>query len=180
MVPGARLRLVSPLVDRPGLDAELLELWVGVTRAGGAVGFVVDSPVELVEAAAAATMADVRDGRLHGVGLEQDRRLVGVGFLAAQSAPVCAHRATVVRLMVDPDLQRGGHGSRLLAGLVARARGLGFTILLLGARGGTGAAEFYQRNGWTECGRVARSLRVDRPDGGVDWRDDISFVLRLG
>lgn len=180
MVPGAGLRLVSPLVERPGLHAELLDLWVRVTRAGGAVGFVVGSPAELVEAAAAATLADVRDGTLHGVGLEQDGRLVGVGFLAPQPAPVCAHRATVVRLMVDPSLQRGGHGSRLLGGLVARARELGFTILLLGARGGTGAAEFYVRNGWAECGRVERSLRVDRPDGGVDWRDDISFVLRLG
>lgn len=180
VVPRGGVRLVSPLADRAGLAEELAALWVRVTRSGGAVGFVADSPEADVRSVSDATVDEVRAGRLHGVGLERDGRLVGVGFLDPQRGPVVGHRATVVRLVVDPGLQRGGHGTRLLDGLVDRARALGITILLLGARGGTGAAEFYPRNGWTECGRVERSLRVPGPDGTVDWRDDISFVLRLG
>lgn len=96
-------------------------------------------------------------------------------FLQPGRGPVVAHRATVIRLMVLPDLQGRGLGGRLLAAAVDRAAELGLAQLILSARGGTGLPAWYAARGWTEVGRFPGALRL-APD---DVRDEHWFQLGI-
>ncbi|MCE3552275.1 GNAT family N-acetyltransferase [Pseudonocardia sp. RS11V-5] len=167
---------LAPVLDPTGLEAAFADLWVGVTRAGGAVGFPPDAPEGEIRDLAGATLAEVRAGRLHMLALRDGAALVGTAFLQPGAGPVVAHRATVLRLMIHPDRQRQGLGGRLLAAAVGRARELGFGQLLLSARGGTGLPGFYTGQGWTEVGRFPRALRL----GADDVRDEHWFQLEIG
>jgi len=162
----------APVHDPTGLEDRFADLWVAVTRAGGAVGFAPDAPEAEIRELAARTLAQVRAQRLHMVALDG---LAGVVFLQPGAGPVVAHRATVLRLMVRPELQGRGLGGLLLDAAVERGRELGFDQLLLSARGGTGLPEFYSHLGWTEVGRFPRALRV----GPGDVRDEHWFQLDL-
>ncbi|GAA4554176.1 GNAT family N-acetyltransferase [Pseudonocardia xishanensis] len=162
----------APVTDPTGLAERFADLWVAVTRAGGAVGFAPDAPETDIRELAARTLDEVRRGRLHMIALDG---LAGAVFLQPGAGPVVAHRATVLRLMVAPQRQRRGLGGLLLAAAVDRARELGFDQLLLSARGGTGLPEFYRLQGWTEVGRFPRALRV----GPDDVRDEHWFQLDL-
>jgi GNAT superfamily N-acetyltransferase len=162
---------------RPQTVTALGTLWTAVSRAGGAVGFVPDSPEEEIRAAAEAAIADVRAGRMELIGLPAGDELGGAVFLRAGSGPRVAHRAEVLRLMVRPDLQGRGFGKALLDAVVARATDRGFEQLLLSARGGTALPEFYTGQGWTQVGVFPGALRVGPgPDG---LRDEHWFQLRL-
>ena len=178
--------MATPVVDPAGLAEPFADLWVAVTRAGGAVGFAPDAPEADIRALAASTLDEVAQGRLHMLALPGDpadgtpepaerSSLLGCVFLQPGAGPVVAHRATVLRLMVDPRHQGGGLGARLLAGCAELARDLGFDQLLLSARGGTGLPEFYRHLGWTEVGRFPRALRV----GPGDVRDEHWFQQEL-
>lgn len=162
----------TPVVDPTGLEKSFGDLWVAVTRAGGAVGFAPDASEAEIRALAERTLAEVGEGRLHMLALDG---LAGVVFLQPGSGPVVAHRATVLRLMVDPGRQGRGLGARLLTAAVDRARELGLDQLLLSTRGGTGLPAFYTHLGWTEVGRFPRALHVT-PD---DVRDEHWFQLDL-
>jgi acetyltransferase len=153
-----------------------------VTRAGGAVGFPPDAPEPEIRALAEATAAEVRAGTLHLLALHPpapDGELVGTVFLQPGRGPVVAHRATVIRLMVRPDLQGRGLGGRLLDAAVDHAAELGLGQLILSARGGTPLPAWYAARGWTEVGRFPGALRL----GPDDVRDEHWFqreVVRGG
>jgi GNAT superfamily N-acetyltransferase len=161
-----------PVTDPVGLEAPFGDLWVAVTRAGGAVGFAPAAAEADIRALAARTLTEVAAGRLHMVALAD---LAGAVFLQPGAGPVVAHRATVLRLMVHPERQGRGLGGRLLAAATDHARELGFDQLLLSARGDTGLPEFYSHLGWTEVGRFPRALRL----GPGDVRDEHWFQLDL-
>jgi acetyltransferase len=169
--------VVAPVSDPAGLAVPFGDLWVAVTRAGGAVGFPPDAPEAEIRALAVSTLDAVAEGRLHmlALGPAGGDGLVGTVFLQPGAGPVVAHRATVLRLMIDPGRQRGGLGALLLAAAADHARTLGLDQLLLSARGGTGLPEFYVRQGWTEVGRFPGALRV----GPGDVRDEHWFQLTL-
>lgn len=163
-----------------GLEEALGTLWTAVTRADGAVGFLVDDPEEDIRAAAAATIADVRAGRLRMLVIGSDGPagggLAGTVFLERMPGPRKAHGGYVLRLMVHPDAQGRGYGGALLDAVAADARALGLEHLLLSVRGGTTLPGFYRRRGWTEVGRFPGALRL----GPGDIRDEYWFQLRLG
>jgi GNAT superfamily N-acetyltransferase len=104
-----------------------------------------------------------------------DHALAGTVFLRRGTGAVVAHRAEVLRLMVRPDLQSHAWGTRLLDAAVAHATAPGLEQLQLSARGGTGIATFYTRQGWTQVGVFPASLRL----GPDDIRDEHWFQLRL-
>lgn len=161
------------LVDR--IDpVPLAALWTAVTRAGGAVGFPADAPAPEIRAAADTTVADVAAGRLRALVIGHDP-LVGAVFLRPGAGPRIAHRADVLRLMVDPAHQGQGLGRALLAAVAAHATVLGLDQLLLSARGGTDLPAFYAALGWTEVGVFPGALQL-RPG---DLRDEHWFQLRL-
>lgn len=160
----------------PSLRAELVEVWVAATNAGGAVGLLppTDSaraqelagPLwqRLLAGADALTI-----GRVQG-------RLAGWFVLVDSGVVLHRHWRTVKRLQVHPDLHRRGYGSQLLLAADRAGRRQGLAALHLTVRGGTGTERWYARHGYREVGRLPGALRIS--DG--DDRDEIHMwrVLR--
>jgi GNAT superfamily N-acetyltransferase len=161
--------------EDPELRAQLLDTWVTVTDAGGAVGFTAPADREAVARTLRAQLERVRTGRdLLGV-LRDEDRIVAMGFLVEGGSPLRRHWRTVLRVMVRPELQGRGAGRRLLEGLHGLGRELGLEQLLLSVRGGTGIERFYERFGYTEIGRHPQAIRLAPGDD----RDEIVMLVRL-
>ncbi len=160
---------------RPQLREQLLDTWVAVTNAGGAVGF--------TPPADAAAIASTLDERLDRVAtgsdvlgvLRSDGTAVGMGFLVDGGSALRRHWRTVLRLMVRPELHGAGAGRLLLEGLHRTAVGLGLEQLQLTVRGGTGVEAFYERFGYTVVGRHPGAIRLAPGDD----RDEIMLIAWL-
>jgi GNAT superfamily N-acetyltransferase len=191
--------LVDPPLT-PDLRDRLVDMWVRVTNAGGAVGFVppvseadvlptaersfarVAAREDTLVCLAVPEQASPDDGSSTSGTPDGQRqspagyRVVAWLLLAESESHLRRHWRTVYRVQVDPDWQGGGLGRRLMAeaAIVARDR-LGLDALTLMTRGGTGAEEFYLRCGYREVGRIPGAIRV-RPG---DDRDEVHFWLDL-
>ncbi|MEU3962596.1 GNAT family N-acetyltransferase [Streptomyces buecherae] len=159
----------------PALRDELVRLWVDVTNAGGAVGFVPPVADGDIRPVAEGQLDAVRGGEARLLAAYADGRLVGTVFIASNRHRLMTHWATLVTVMIEPTLQGGGHGKAMLREAIDMARDLGFASLRLGVRGGTGVDAFYATVGFKEVGRVPESIRVAEGD----YRDDICMWLRL-
>jgi GNAT superfamily N-acetyltransferase len=159
----------------PRLRAQLLEMWVAVTDAGGAVGFVPPADPAEIAPALDAALARVIDGRDELGVLRRDGAAVGMGFVVAHTSALRRHWRTVLRVMVEPELQGTGAGRQLLEGLHGIACSLGLEQLHLTVRGGTGIEGFYERFGYTVIGRHPGAVRVAPGDD----RDELILVKRL-
>lgn len=161
---------------------DLLDLWCRVNASGGAVGWQGAAPREEVAA--------VLDGHLAADACTLVRmhaptartwddptdlgRLLGFGFVQRGTWFSKTHRATLLRVMTDPDLRRRNLGHVLMGALHGVAREQGIEICEVHYRGGTGLEGFYASLGYVETGRVAGGLRF--VDGDVD---DVSMARRL-
>jgi GNAT superfamily N-acetyltransferase len=170
--------MVSPeLASDPALREQLLDTWVRVTNAGGAVGFT--APADIDE------IASTLDSALRRVARGQDtlgvlRRgpagpAVGMGILVISQSELRRHWRTVLRVMVAPELQGTGAGRTLLEGLHDLARGLGTEHLVLSVRGGTGTERFYERFGYEQIGRHPAAIRLAPGDD----RDELLLYKQL-
>jgi acetyltransferase len=157
--------------------AALARLWIAVTRAGGAVGFVLDTPDTEIHLAAESAAAEVAAGREQLLVLGSVGSPVGTVFLRRGVGARIEHGAEVVRLMVHPDQQGRGHGKALLDAAVAHATTLGWEFLMLSTRGGTELPRFYTAQGWTPVAVWPGTLRLG--PGPDDLRDAHWFHLRL-
>ncbi len=157
------------------LRRQLLDMWVDVTNAGGAVGFTAPADVSAVAHTLDAALDRVAAGTDLLAILRQDSTAVGMAFLVDARSPLRQHWRTVLRLMVRPELQGMGAGRLLLEGLHRTAAGLGLEQLMLTARGGTGVEGFYERFGYTIVGRHPGAIRLAPGDD----RDEIIMVFRL-
>lgn len=157
--------------------AELVDLWVRVTDAGGAVGFVQPTTMATVRPVAEKTLARVADGVDTFVGLTRDDgALLAWCVLENGGSGLRRHWRTVVRVMVDPDRQGRGLGRLLLhAAHDVGVRHLGLEALLLQVRGGTGTEEFYRGLGYEVVGRLPAAIRL----GAGDDRDEILMWRQL-
>jgi predicted N-acetyltransferase YhbS len=161
----------------PELREQLLDTWVRVTDAGGAVGFT--APADRDEVAA------TLDSALRRVARGQDvlgvlRRgsagpAVGMGILVVSQSALRRHWRTVLRVMVAPELQGTGAGRTLLEGLHGAARELGAEHVILAVRGGTGTERFYERFGYEVIGRHPAAIRL----GDGDDREELTMFKRL-
>jgi dUTP pyrophosphatase len=136
----------------PRLDAAttgaLVDLWVAVTNAGGAVGFVPPVTAADIRPTAAAALARVRRGRDDlAVAFEGDVP-VGFGFLAANDTALKRHWATVERLQRHPERPGHGIGGAVLDELEAAARARRLDKVALTVRAGTGTEAFYLARGY--------------------------------
>jgi GNAT superfamily N-acetyltransferase len=164
----------SDVLD-PGLREQLLDIWVDVTNAGGAVGFTPPADVPTVASTLGVALGRVAAGTdVLGI-LRQNGTAVGMGFLVDGDSPLRRHWRTVLRLMVRPELQGRGAGRLLLEGLHRTAAELGLEQLMLTTRGGTGVERFYEHLGYTVVGRHPGAIRLS-PD---DDRDELILVFRL-
>ncbi|WP_346536168.1 GNAT family N-acetyltransferase [Micromonospora sp. DPT] len=168
------LRFVLDPDLTPDLRERIVDLWVDVTNAGGAVGFVAPVSAGEVGPVAERTLADIADGpdRLL-VGYEGDR-LVAVLIFADNRFHLKTHWGILKRVMVHPDTQGRGYGLDLMREAARRAPELGWRALHVTVRGGLGLETFYARLGYREIGRLPGALRVapgDDRDEILMWRD---------
>ncbi|GAB3171702.1 acetyltransferase (GNAT) family protein [Micromonospora palomenae] len=168
------LRFVLDPDLTPDLREGIVDLWVDVTNAGGAVGFVAPVGAAEVRPVAERTLADITDGpdRLL-VGYEGDC-LVAVLIFADNRFRLKTHWGILKRVMVHPDTQGRGYGLDLMREAARRAPELGWRALHVTVRGGLGLERFYARLGYREIGRLPGALRVapgDDRDEILMWRD---------
>lgn len=166
-------RVPAERAPDPVLRAQLLDTWVQVTDAGGAVGFVPPADPGLIGATLDSALHRVSSGQ-DVLGILRDeadpaRPAVGMGILCASASPLRRHWRTVLRLMVHPRHQGSGAGRLLLEGLHGLARELELEFVCLTVRGGLGIEGFYRHLGYEIVGRIPRAIRV-APD---DERDEI-------
>ncbi len=137
------------------LRRQLVDCWVTVTNAGGAVGF----PFPPVDEA---TVAPAADDLIAGLNPDHRRLLVAVGndrlagwvSIRREANPLITHWGTISRLQADPAFRSQGIGGALMirARQVARDE-MHLEQLRLAVRDGMGLEAFYQRLGWTIAGR---------------------------
>jgi GNAT superfamily N-acetyltransferase len=165
--------LDPPLTD--DLRERIVSLWVQVTNAGGAVGFVAPTTADEVRPVAEATFRGVGDGpdRLL-IGLD-DGELAALLFLIDNRFALKDHWRVLKRVMVSPASQGRGYGAALMREAEAVGRKLGLAALQVTVRGGHGIENFYARLGYREVGRVPGALRVAPGDD----RDEILMWLPL-
>jgi GNAT superfamily N-acetyltransferase len=158
------------------LRQRIVALWVEVTNAGGAVGFVAPVTAEQVWPVAEATFAGVAEGvdRLI-VGRDGDE-VVAVLFVVDNRFALKEHWRVLKRVMVTPKAQGKGYGAALMRTAEAFGRELGLAALQVTVRGGAGIESFYARLGYREVGRIPGALRV----GPGDDRDEAYMWLDLG
>ncbi|MCO8272847.1 GNAT family N-acetyltransferase [Actinoplanes sp. TRM 88003] len=160
----------------PQLRAEIITLWVEVTNAGGAVGFVAPVSRTQVTPVAEAAFAGVESGVDHLLTGYDDGELVALLFVVSNRFDLKDHWQVLKRVMVTPKRQGRGYGAALMREAEQVARGLGLEALQVTVRGGAGTEKFYERLGYTQVGRVPGALRV-APD---DDRDEFLYWLPLG
>ena len=151
------------------LRADLVQVWVAATNAGGALGLVAPTTPEAAQVLAGPTWARVERGDDALVLGRHEGRLVGWFVLESRGGALSPHWRTVKRLQVHPELQGRGYGGRLLGAADDVARRLGLLALHLTVRGGTGTEAFYADRGYREVGRLPGALRLS----GADDRDEI-------
>jgi GNAT superfamily N-acetyltransferase len=168
-----RFELDPPLED--ALRDELIDLWVEVTNAGGAVGFVPRVDKRDVLEVADVAFERVNQGHDHVVVGFEDGVPFGFAFLDHRPGPLFRHWATLKRLMVRPSVQGTGRGDALIEAIHEKARALDLEQIHLTVRGGTGMETFYERHGYAIQARIPDVIRVAPGDD----REEIYMVKRL-
>ncbi|MGW1144646.1 GNAT family N-acetyltransferase [Streptomyces sp. NPDC002454] len=166
----------DPAMDDALADA-LVDLWVDVTNAGGAVGFLAPVAAAQIQPAVDAYAAALAEGRTRLLlGRDEHGRPAATAFLSLDSHPLTAHWASLYTVMVHPKLQGGGRGRDLMAAAADLARDTpGIEAVRLSCRGGLGLERFYASCGYREVGRVPAAVRVAPGDD----RDEVLMLLPL-
>ncbi len=168
-------QLTSPDQVSSGLRQELIDCWITVTNAGGAVGFPFP-PVDATDVAPAADrlISGLNPGRSRLLIARTGDTLAGWVHLHRDPYPLIAHWGTVSHLQTLPAFRGQGIGGALMAHARQAGRAeMGLEQLRLAARGGTGLESFYGRLGWTVIGRWPAALRLAPGDD----RDEILMIL---
>ena len=165
--------LDPPLPD--DVRAAILALWVKVTNAGGAVGFVPPVTPGDVQPTSDAALEAVAAGRDHLLAGFDGDELVALLFIVDNGHALKDHWRVLKRVMVAPDSQGRGYGVAIMHEAAAVTERMGLAALQVTVRGGTGTEAFYTRLGYREVGRVPGAIRVGRGDD----RDEIIMWLDL-
>jgi GNAT superfamily N-acetyltransferase len=165
--------LDPPITDE--LRGRIVELWVEVTNAGGAVGFVPPVGVADVRPLAEATLAGVEAGPDHLLIQTDGGELTGLLFVIDNRFALKEHWRVLKRVMVTPKGQGRGLGTSLMREAERVGRAMGLAALQVTVRAGAGTEKFYERLGYAEVGRLPGALRV----GPDDDRDEIYMWLPL-
>jgi GNAT superfamily N-acetyltransferase len=166
--------LVDPeLTDE--LRKRIVALWVDVTNAGGAVGFVAPVTAGEVRPIADQAFDAVTAGFDHLLTGMDDGELVALLFIVDNRFALKDHWRVLKRVMVTPHRQGRGYGAALMREAEAVGRKAGLAGFQVTVRTGAGTENFYQRLGYREVGRMPGALRVAPGDD----RDEIYMWLGL-
>jgi GNAT superfamily N-acetyltransferase len=168
------MQLTAPGQVTPGVRQALIDCWVEVANAGGAVGFAFP-PVDAKQVGPVADrlIADLDPGYNRVVLAEAGGVLAGWLSLSRHRDRLVPHWGTVKRVQTHPGFRGRGIGIALMNEVRRIARDeLGLEQLRLEARGGEGLEGFYSRLGWTEIGRWPAALRFPGGD-----RDEVLMLL---
>ncbi|MEH1097902.1 GNAT family N-acetyltransferase [Micromonospora sp. CPCC 205561] len=169
------LRFVLDPDTSPELRDRIVALWVDVTNAGGAVGFVPPVTAADVRHLADPTFAGIVEGRDRLLVGYAGERLVAALVFCDNRFDLKAHWCVLQRVMVHPDTQGHGYGLALMREAERIGRKLGWEALHLTVRDGLGLDRFYRRLGYREIGRLPGALRVAPGDD----RDEVLMWLDL-
>ena len=153
----------------------LVDVWIAVTEAGGAVGFTPGVTRDEVWGTAGPTFDRVRSGADDIVVAFDGDRPVGMAFLAINSLGIHRHWGTVKRLQRHPEHRERGVGGALLQGLEEAALARGLEMLVLTVRGGTGREGFYAHHGYRLEARLPRRIIL----GDDDFREELFMAKNL-
>jgi GNAT superfamily N-acetyltransferase len=168
------IQISDPGQVTPGMRRALIDCWIEVANAGGAVGFPFP-PVDAREVGPVADrlIADLDPDYNRVLLAEVGGVLAGWLNLSRPRDRVVPHWGTVKRVQTRPGFRGRGIGIGLMSEVRRIARDeLGLEQLRLEARGGAGLEDFYGQLGWTEIGRWPGALRF--PDGD---RDEVLMLL---
>jgi GNAT superfamily N-acetyltransferase len=165
--------LDPPLTD--DLRERIVALWVEVTNAGGAVGFVAPVAADDVRPLAEASLAAVENGPDRLLIQTDDGELTGLLFMVDNRFAFKDHWRVLKRVMVTPRGQGRGLGTALMREAERIGRAMGLAALHVTVRAGTNTEKFYERLGYTEVGRLPGALRI----GPDDERDEIFMWMPL-
>jgi GNAT superfamily N-acetyltransferase len=167
-------QLAHPGEVSTGLRRELIDCWVTVSNAGGAVGFLPPADSTQVSPVVAELIAGLDSQRSRLLLALADGVLAGWLNIQRELSPLVAHWGTVNSLQTHPAFQGRGIGTTLMtqARHVAREE-MGLEQLHLALRGGTGLERFYRRLGWRVIGSWPGALRIAPGDD----RDEILMIL---
>lgn len=157
------------------LRGRIVALWVEVTNAGGAVGFVAPVNAEDVAPVAEDAFVAVETGIDRLVIGVDDGELVALLFVAGNRFALKEHWRVLKRVMVTPKRQGRGYGAALMREAERLGRQMGLDAFQVTVRGGAGIEKFYEGLGYREVGRMPEALRV----GPGDDRDEIYLWLAL-
>lgn len=157
------------------LVSHMAQIWLDVTRAGGAVGGAPTASASDLQPVIDDALDRVRSGKDHLVTAARGEDVIGFAFLSFRPGPLFKHWATVKRLQVHPDLQGQGFGGALLDELARVGKELGLEQLHLTVRGGTGTEAFYERHGYRIMARIPDVIRL----ASDDTREEIYMVATL-
>jgi GNAT superfamily N-acetyltransferase len=166
--------VVDPPITKD-MAGVLIELWVEVINAGGAVGFTPPVTAEVVAPVADLAFRRVIGGLDHIIVAEAGDQVVGFAFLERRPGPLFGHWAALKRLQVHPSVQGRGIGSALLDAVHRAARDFGLEQIHVTVRGGTGGESFYSQQGYQEVARIPDVVRVAPGDD----REEIYLVRKL-
>jgi len=167
-------QLTDPGQVTPGVRQALVDCWIEVANAGGAVGFPFP-PVDARQVGPVADrlIADLDPDYNRVLLAEAGGVLAGWLNLSRHRDRVVPHWGTVKRVQTRPGFRGRGIGVALMSEVRRIARDeLGLEQLHLEARGGEGLEGFYSRLGWTEIGRWPGALRFPGGD-----RDEVLMLL---
>lgn len=159
----------------PELCDRILDLWVRVTNAGGAVGFVPPVEAEDVRPTAEKAFEGVRAGADHLVLGRVDGFPAALLFMVDNEHKLKDHWRVIKRVMVAPEAQGRGYGAAIMREAAEFGRRMGLAALAVTVRAGAGNEDFYGRLGYREVGRLPGALRVAPGDD----RDEIHMWLPL-
>lgn len=161
----------------PQLGKGVLQLWVDVSNAGGAVGFVPPVTADQIRPEWVKHLTAISEGRTKLlVGYDEDGAVAATAFLTLNTHRLMRHWLWLYTVMLHPAQQGKGYGRDLMAAAADAARSLdGVQGIRLTCRSGLGLERFYGSCGYKEVGRVPGAIRV-APD---DDRDDITMWLPL-
>jgi GNAT superfamily N-acetyltransferase len=124
---GIDFELDPPL--NPALRERIVALWVAVTNAGGAVGFVAPTSADEVRPVAEAAFAGVEHGPDRLLVGRDDGELVAMLFMIDNRFRLKDHWRLLKRVMVEPGSQGRGYGRALMREAEAVARTMSLAAL---------------------------------------------------